>query len=187
LAQRCLGRYLQDLPDIADRYLGEAQPELLFTDQPVSDVSVLAQWSDAVVTANRVDATGDIRDRVAALFESGTGLTFDRLLRTVRSRTPEGGQNELAYGDFVLGLQDIVEGEAGNRRFSQAIFASVPETAEPWQVAGVMVCGGRGDVRPLIVTELTRAFGPRDLAFGQAPMTEANASTAPSASSPPQV
>lgn len=181
-------QYLEDLPAFRDRHLVEADRGLLYSDRPVSDVSVLAQWSEAVVSTDRTRAAGEIRNGLDRLFDTREDSTFDRLLGTVRARSPQGDQSDLSYGDFVAGLQNIVEGQSGDRRFSQTMFAAVPETAEPWRVDAVMVSGGRGGVRPLIVTEMTRVFRSRDLAFGQSRETSPNARTGvSSATTPPQV
>ena len=181
-------QYMNDLPDFRDRHLVAAEPLLLFNDRPVSNASVLTQWSEAVLVADRTGAAGEIRDGLAKILEAPEGLAFDRLLKTVRARSSQGQQTDLGYGEFVAGLQQLVEGEPDNRSFARAMFAEVVDTAEPWMVDDIHVSGGRGDVRPLIVTERSRVFAARDLAFCQiqAPVVAVRESD-PSTLLPPQV
>ncbi|CAN5278940.1 hypothetical protein BH09ACT11_BH09ACT11_06560 [soil metagenome] len=180
--------FISDVPEFGDRHLLVADPKLVFTDRPVAEESILAQWSEAVVHAKRVNAAADLNRSLSREMDGPGGASLDRLRRVVRSREQSGGICEMPYLDFVAGLDGVQEGQVAGRNFWRRTFAPVVEGSDPWAVDRAVVTGSRGESGSLIVTELSRPFGPRDLAFGTtASFRSPEPPGLPSQSLPPQV
>jgi hypothetical protein len=180
--------FLSDPPEFRDLHLVEADPELLFTDRPVSDKSVLAQWSNAVRLDDRTDATGEIGRQVDERLAAQRGVLFQNLTRTIRSTDAHGQTVDVSYDDFIAGLPEGDSATPAGERFSRRMYAEVTQSTEPWSVDQTMVNGRRERSRMIVVSQTSRTFRPQDLAFGARSSTPHTASTWPSEPiAPPQV
>ncbi|QIX27209.1 hypothetical protein ncot_11815 [Nocardioides sp. JQ2195] len=159
--------FLTDRPNFTDRPVLEGEPELIFTDRPVTEVSVLHQWSEAVAAQPRMDVADKLRDRLVEQINGVGSTSASQLIRHVRWQDTAGVETARPHEEFIVGLAEISTGAVQGRSFSRAIFADVPDANDPWKVEQALGSDHTDrTATTLVVTELSASFSPRDLAFG---------------------
>ena len=161
-------RFINDVPKFPDQHLVQEDKEILYTDRAVSHRSVLAQWSEAVVSDERFEASSVMSNKLTEFLEDRKWDFVDDLFSDIETQTTAGAKVSQSYESFAAGLHDIGSSRVGNGLFSQRIFSPIETTNNRAVVADVLVSGGRGYARPLIVTERSEYFDATDLAFGRA-------------------
>ncbi|MCD9153125.1 hypothetical protein [Aeromicrobium duanguangcaii] len=149
--------FLADLPAFEDRHRVEREPELLFSDARMGERPVLTVWSEQIAPHRRFDAARPVLDRLRTFVDEVASEGDRRVLWTDGASR----KHDESYQEFVAGvLPSRTRGE-----FSRHVFATVPETVDPWMVSHTETGDFTPEGGPLVLTQLTEPFPARDLAF----------------------
>lgn len=158
--------FLADLPYFEGRKRLEQESDLLFADRLQREGSVLSAWSQAVQHHHRSQAGGPLGALLDQAMATSGDQQFGATLGPVQWQE-QGGQNRTGtYSEFMGGLDPALRSDGGSaRQFSQLVFADVTDTVDPWLVERAE-CATPSKTHPVTrLTEVSRAFGARDLAF----------------------
>ncbi|WP_028636932.1 hypothetical protein [Nocardioides sp. URHA0032] len=156
--------FVDDLPDLgSDGYRLSESRELLFTDPPITQRSLLTTWSE-VVAARRWEGTpGVLEGRVSEVLGTTGQDLRAALLSDVETRDPvSGALVRTSLEEFNGGLDAAVD-DSGHM-FLRATFSSSAQSIEPWRVAETVPDSSGSDANHVVVvTQFSRGFSSHDL------------------------